>query len=80
MKRNKKTKWLQLFFGFALLGIFAFIIIPLISEIPLFKKVVEHNRSCEIEAGTLFYTETSQFSEADNYMSNSNKYNPQEGK
>jgi len=78
--KNLIKKHLQLIFGFVLLGIFAFIVLPIISEIPQVKEVVISNKKCGIDAGSLFYTETSQFGETDNYMNNTNKYSPSKGK
>ncbi len=77
---SKTTKYLQLIFAFVLLGIFAFIVIPIISGFPQVNEVVKNNEKYDIEAGSLFYTETSQFGETDNYIRNATKYSPSKGK
>ncbi len=66
-------KAIKLFLGFAMLFIFAFVIVPALSTIPGYKQLIEHNQKNDIDAGSLFYTETDSFEEADNYFINSNK-------
>jgi len=73
--RNRLYAWLKLTIGFTLLFIFCFVILPLLQSVPAIQEMAESNRRKSIDANTLFYTETSQFSEADNFFSNSNKSN-----
>ncbi len=70
---NKLTNWMKLIIGFAALGLFCFVLLPLLKAVPGIKEMTDSNREKAIDAGTLFYTETSQFSEADNFFSNSNE-------
>ena len=77
---NQITKWFKLILGFALIGFFVLIVFPLLSAVPLVKEVVDTNKKYGIEAETLFYTETAQFGDADNYMQNAKKYKPNDGK
>jgi hypothetical protein len=71
--RNKIIAWLKLIAGFAFIGIFCFLVLPLLKAVPAIDKMTESNRKNNIDAGSLFYTETSQFSEADNFFINANK-------
>lgn len=71
--QNKIIAWIKLIVGFALIGIFCFLILPMLKKVPAIDKMTESNRKNNIDAGTLFYTETSQFSEADNFFTNAKK-------
>ena len=47
-----------------------FIIVAALRQLPGAREVYSNNEKRNIEAETLFYTETSQFNETNNYMNN----------
>ncbi|MFP4528946.1 MAG: DUF948 domain-containing protein [Candidatus Kapaibacterium sp.] len=75
LKKYLLNKWAKLIAAFAFIVIFIYLIMPLIAMIPPARELGESNRKYGIPAGTLYYSETPQFGEADNYMKNSRKYN-----
>ncbi len=71
---TKILKMAKLALLLAGLYLFAFVLLPLGAEIPLLRKVLEHNEKLGIQPQTLFYSETPLFQEADNFMKNSRKF------
>jgi hypothetical protein len=71
---SRLRAWAKLIAGFAMIFIFIFVVMPLVSGIPAVEEMLESNRRYNIPAGTLYYSETPQFGNADNFMNNSKNY------
>lgn len=51
-------KWLKLFLGFLLIGVFIFGLLPLLFELPPLKQIEEFSKARNLDNGALFYTES----------------------
>jgi uncharacterized protein YybS (DUF2232 family) len=74
LHKDKLTRWARLAAGVVAIVLFIFVVMPLLSQIPAVDDMLESNRRNGIPAGTLYYSETPQFGNADNYMQNSRNH------
>ena len=58
-------RWSAFFIGLALVGLFAFGLIPWLAGLPMFRPLVEYARENNIDSGALYYTEVEEASEAE---------------
>jgi len=68
MRRNKLKAWTSFVIGLAILGIIAFVGIPSLNSLDYVSQIMASNRDNDIDASSLFYSETEQSSEAENYF------------
>jgi hypothetical protein len=65
------SRWLWLFFGFVCIWAFMFVIVPAFSDLPMVKPIIDFNVKHDIKATALFYSDTEETGEAQNYLKNS---------
>lgn len=70
-------KYIQLIICISFIVLFMFLIGPLLEKLPLFKSSVIVIKNRNINAGSLYYTETDQFGPANSVMNNSIRYSPE---
>jgi hypothetical protein len=68
MRRNKLKPWTSFVIGLVILGIIAFVGIPSLNSLDYVSQIMASNRDNDIDASSLFYSETEQSSEAENYF------------
>ena len=69
-------RWGSLFLGVLIIVLFTSVIAPWIMELPYVRDVNKVIQDRGIEANTYFYTETEEFDEADDYMTEALKDSP----
>ncbi|MEE9117567.1 MAG: hypothetical protein V3U02_03090 [Calditrichia bacterium] len=65
---NKLKDWLSLVLGIVILGLLAFIGIPSFNSLDYVNRITTSSKDSDIDAASLFYSETEQSSEAEIYF------------
>ena len=68
MKDYQKYRWFRLFAGTILTGLIAFGLIPQLNRFAAINSVVATIKNNDIDAGSLFYSDTEVISEAENFF------------
>lgn len=74
--RSRLRGWVQLCIGALLIWAFVFVLAPAATGIPWVETVIRNVRESGIDATALYYTEIEEFSDAERFMQDSNRYNP----
>ncbi len=68
LKSERMKSWLKFLAGLFFIWLFIWHLVPLLNNIQTYAKMDEFIREREIDAGTLFYTESKEAGEAAFYM------------
>lgn len=63
--------WFKLIIGFACIWAFMFVLVPALDGLPGFRTIITSNKDLDIKATALFYSDSEETSEAQNYLNNS---------
>lgn len=74
--KNMVRRWSGFFIGLLLIWSFIFIFAPLVQNVSAVNELHCLIRARDIDAGSLFYTDTEEFGDADVQIRNSMSYSP----
>ena len=70
MTQKKFMDWFKFFIGLCLIVLTAKELLPMLEKFPGYSQIIASNRSLDIDAGSLFYTETEEYAGVGNYLRN----------
>jgi len=71
---GRLSSWLWLMFGLGCIWLFMFVVVPAFNDLPMVKPIIDFNQQHDIKATALFYSDTEETSEAQNYLKNSKDF------
>jgi hypothetical protein len=69
-------RWGALILGLFVIWLFVFVLAPRVAEHDMVRPLVQFVEESGIDAGALYYTETKETGDAENYLRNSFRYPP----
>lgn len=72
------NRWLSLVLSLLLIGFFAFVIVPILCQLPFVAEHIQILKDRDTRAGAYFYTDVNEVGQAESFLRNAKAYGPKE--